>query len=598
MRERVFGIETEYALIYHPRPGDPERPTNLQIYRRFEAEVQRRLHSLPNSFSPFRAKMGRFLENGCTFQYEATAEHYEHGLIEMASPECRDPITLIHYERAKDELVEELAVQVGHDLELQGYRGHLRIGKNNVDSQGHTFGSHENYWVEDPLPPVARSAFFATWLLLWSISLPVLAFVAAVQIMAIVALLLSGVTVLASATLLAVLRPAAARRFLGWLQRISLRLASRPGSLARWIQRLVAPMYPLIALHSAVYNRFHFRKFRDSLTAFLVTRSLYCGAGAIRFDGGPLLHIAQRPPFLRTLSRIFPEGDERPLFETRELFFRPWSALRARRRLHLLLGDANLCEWAQLLRVGATALVLESIESGIDFPWPRLEDPIDSLRRVGRDESLRLSLQLVDGSTASALEIQRVYLAGVERALGPESSLEPWKRQVIGMWRETLDLLERDPDLLADRVDWIAKRRLLHGVVADPRDREILRDRGAAILREDEAQSPEDRRLRDLAYRLWRADLRYHELSPRGGYRRLEARRRIWRLTNAEALERARRSPPTDTRAWARGEAIRWAHSNALPGAAAWHRVRVGKLGWRWFTDPLDPGRRVPPRRG
>jgi proteasome accessory factor A len=97
--------------------------------------------------------------------------------------------------------------------------------------------------------------------------------------------------------------------------------------------------------------------------------------------------------------------------------------------------------------------------------------------------------------------------------------------------------------------------------------------------------------LRDLAYRAWRVDLRYHEMSPRGGYRRLERRHRVVRLSDPAEVARARTEPPDDTRAWARGQAIKWAHTHALSGGAAWHRVRLGKFGWRWFTDPLDPQR-------
>ncbi len=143
MRERVFGIETEYALIYHPRAGVSQAgPTKLELYRRFEAALLRRVRTLPQGFSPLRPKGGRFLENGSTFHYEASADEYESGLLEMASPECRDPFVLIHFERAKDELVEELANEVNEQLALAGYRGEVRLGKNNIDSQGNTFGSH------------------------------------------------------------------------------------------------------------------------------------------------------------------------------------------------------------------------------------------------------------------------------------------------------------------------------------------------------------------------------------------------------------------------------------------------------------------------
>jgi hypothetical protein len=127
MRERVFGIETEYALIYHPGRAEPARPTNFQLYALFERALERRVGSLPRSLSLLRAKTGRFLANGMSFHYEATPEAYEHGLLEVASPECRDPLTLLHYERAKDELVEELSGQVNADLRRAGFRGEVRV---------------------------------------------------------------------------------------------------------------------------------------------------------------------------------------------------------------------------------------------------------------------------------------------------------------------------------------------------------------------------------------------------------------------------------------------------------------------------------------
>jgi proteasome accessory factor A len=214
-----------------------------------------------------------------------------------------------------------------------------------------------------------------------------------------------------------------------------------------------------------------------------------------------------------------------------------------------LVGDANLSEWAQVLRVGATALVLEAIESKVEVDWPVLKQPLDALRRLNRDPELRVELELVDGSRASALEIQNRYLRGVRHALG-EEPLEGWKQRVMGYWEETLDALASDPE-----------------------------------------RSSTDEGLRDLAFRAWRVDLRYHELSPRGGYRRLEARGLMRRLTDPARVARARLAPPDDTRAWARGHAIKWAHAQAVSGRAAWHRVRVGKFDWRFFPDPLDSQR-------
>jgi hypothetical protein len=428
------------------------------------------------------------------------------------------------------------------------------------------------------------------WLALWAISLPVVVWVFAAQLLVLAGLALGAFAVLLSAAVLALLRPASARRLLQFVEARLARAGEQPGALARRLHWLVKPIYPLLALHSAVYNRFHFRAIRRDLAAHLATRTIYTGAGAVAFDGGPLLRLAQRPPFVRTLARIFPTGGDRPMFETRDLFFRPWSALLSHRRLHLLVGDANLCEWAQVLRVGTTALILEAIEARPDVRLPVLADPLDALRRVSLDADLRAPLALADGGSATALEVQRRYLSAVRRVLTPEhGDVDPWKERVLRAWRETLDLLERDPMALADRVDWLAKRRLLEEELPDPADRAALEQRGPVLTRDDGAHTPEDRRLRGLAFRAWRLDLRYHELGPRGGHRRLERRGRVRRLSEDAAVARARTEPPPDTRAWARGQAIKWACAHARDGGVAWHRVRLGKLDWRWLRDPLEP---------
>jgi proteasome accessory factor A len=358
MRDRVFGIETEYAVIYHPGRRETARPTNLEIYQLFESLLGRHLWSLPRAFSLLRSKPGRFLENGASFHYEATARDFEHGLIEMASPECRDPFTLLACERAKDRLVESLCREVNQRLPLLGYSGEIRIGKNNVDSQGHTFGSHENYWVEDPLPPRRTLLLLPLWMGLWVLSVPVLAWLLlvtlaifgamlAVLLLPLVGPLLTGLSRVLARTHRGWARELAeaAARLAGAPKRLVGALQARPGEMIRRLSWIELPLRPLVSLHSWMHNRFHFRRFHRHLTAFLVTRTLYAGAGCVVLDGGPPFRLAQRPPFMHSLARVFTSGEKRPLYESRDVFFRPWSALGSRRRLHLLIGDANLCDW-------------------------------------------------------------------------------------------------------------------------------------------------------------------------------------------------------------------------------------------------------------
>ena len=379
-----------------------------------------------------------------------------------------------------------------------------------------------------------------------------------------------------------------------WPRRLLASLQSRPGEATRRLAWIELPLRPLISIHSWMHNRFHFRRFHRHLTAFLVTRTVYAGAGSVVLDGGPPFRLAQRAPFLRSLARVFTSGENRPLYESRDVFFRPWSALGSRRRLHLLIGDANLCDWALALRTGATALVLEAIETGVRVDWPVLAHPLRALRALSADPELALGYRLTDGSEASALEIQRRFLRAVREVLAPEPDSSGWRSEVMEMWENTLDLLEQDPEALSDRIDWIAKRRLLRREIPDPADWQAIAHRGSGLLRGSPALVDQDSRIRDLAFRALRADLRYHELGPRGGHRRLDGRGEIRRLVERGQVDRALLRPPSDTRARARGRAIREAHRRSASGGATWHRVRLGRFDWRWYPDPLDPG---PPDR-
>ena len=598
MRERVFGIETEYAVVYFPARGEEGRPTNLSLYPLFERYLAARVPSVPRSLSLLRAKPGRFLANGMSFHYEATPHAFENGLLEIASPECRDPFTLLIHERAKDELVEELRGEVNRELAAQGWRGEVRIFKSNVDAHGHTFGSHESYWIDDPLPLRRRLAIAPLWTLLWLATLPSMLWLVAVSLLMVAApLLLLLLPVLAGGLRLLAravrrVRPEAAqacRRTAHRLSSVPMRVAARlqadPSALIRHLAWVEWPMRPFISLHAAFTRRFFFRPAIRGGMAHLVTRTLWCGAGRLVFEGRDPYQLSQRASFLRVPAHIFTHGERRPLVELRDLFFRPWSAFGRYRRLHLMLADATHCDHASVLRIGTTALVLEAIEAQPEAPWPELADPVAALRALSSDVEARLALR--SGGERNALAIQREVLQRVcERLPEPASG---WKRRVLALWEETLDLLERDPDALADRVDWIAKRRLLRRDVACPDEWRQLAAEGRRLT-VGGAHDAGEERLRELAFRALRTDLRYHDLGPRGGHRRLRRRGKLRELVDAEAVAHARQHPPPDTRAHARGLAIREAVAASVPGAASWHRVRVGLSGWRWLPDPLDPG--------
>jgi proteasome accessory factor A len=199
-------------------------------------------------------------------------------------------------------------------------------------------------------------------------------------------------------------------------------------------------------------------------------------------------------------------------------------------RLHLLFGEANLSEWASAMKVGTTSLVLDLVEDNLVPPDVRVADPIETLRSVSRDPHWRWIVRLADGKTMPAVDLQRLYLAEAQRHFGGRDAQTDW---VLREWDYALTGLEADPMLLDDRVDWVAKRKLLE------------------MFRQSEGLTWHD----DAMYSL---DLEYHNINPeRGLYHGLVEAGQMLRVIDDTAIDSARTTPPRDTRAAARGKVIR-----------------------------------------
>ena len=298
-----------------------------------------------------------------------------------------------------------------------------------------------------------------------------------------------------------------------------------------------------------------------------VTRQVYTGAGgsAPRPPASPTTcpSSSASAPILRGGGRARDHAQAAHRQHPRRA---PADAQRYR-RLHVIVGDANLAEVATFLKVGTTALVLSMIED--DF-LPRdlsLATPVAALRKVSYDLSLRLPLELADGSTMTALEIQWEYLDRAKK-YAEEFGLDQIGAAEIGAdllrrWEDVLTALETDPMSLAAQVDWVAKKRLIDGHVL------------GATCRWDDA-------------RLAAMDLQYHDLRPG---KSLASRVGLERLTNDAEVARAVYEPPVDTRAYFRGKCLqRWVPPD-----------RGGQLGFHGLRHRRDPPRRVPmmdPTRG
>lgn len=132
-------------------------------------------------------------------------------------------------------------------------------------------------------------------------------------------------------------------------------------------------------------------------------------------------------------------------------------------RLHLLFGESNQNEFAYMLKVGTTLLMLRLLEDDLVPNRLHLANPLIALCEVSRDPRYRWVVELGDGSTLSAIDLHREYLRLAERYRGFDEQTD-W---TLDNWALILDGLEQDPMLLGDKIDWVAKRKILDQYMAE-----------------------------------------------------------------------------------------------------------------------------------
>ena len=268
------------------------------------------------------------------------------------------------------------------------------------------------------------------------------------------------------------------------------------------------------------------------ITTHFVTRQIFTGAGKVGVEqpreGEPRVsyQISQRADFFEE-----PIGLEttvrRPIVNTRD---EPHCDPAQWRRLHVIVGDANMSEVATFLKLGSTAIVLSMIEDGAFPDSLVIGDPVTEIRRVSHDTSLSHALKMSDGSYKTALDIQdEILLHAAQYIKGLDvDPLGGDAKEIIELWGKVLRQLRTDPESLSNTIDWIAKRRILE----------------AMRLRDD--LSHDHPRLRAI-------DLQYHEMDMTRG---LFPKLRCHTMCSSEDIDVAMSEPPVDTRAFFRGKCI------------------------------------------
>src|SRR5574341_766815 len=303
-----------------------------------------------------------------------------------------------------------------------------------------------------------------------------------------------------------------------------------------------------------------FWKVTEQLIPFFVTRQIYTGAWKVlKVSGRTHFFLSQRAQHIHEKTSSSTTSS-RSIINTRG---EPHADAEKYRRLHIIVGDSNMSEYATYMKVGIAALVLSMIEDGYNVSGMELEDPVKAIREISRDPTLKKKVKLDDGRQMSAIEVQRVY---AERAADYLASRphDPDLDEILGKWAWLLNRLEEEPMQLSRHVDWVSKKLLIDAYVArkgcgwdDPR--------------------------------VFLMDLQYHDVKrTRGLYYLMELRGMTERVVDEDAVQRAMFVPPQTTRAKVRGDFIRFARAKNRSYTVDWTYLKLNGY-WEETILCMDP---------
>ncbi len=266
----------------------------------------------------------------------------------------------------------------------------------------------------------------------------------------------------------------------------------------------------------------------DTLVPFLVVRQLFSGSGSLGESGQFVM--SQRSKFVET--KVATQTTvRRPIFNTRD---EPHAAQEKYRRLHVIVGDRNMSEVSAYMRLGLTSLVLDAIiaekilKSDVALKWPVLE--IKSLNFGTDDFGHDTRLELEKGQMISACELLEVYYDAISSV--HSASQDPETNDLIRRFGETIQALkDGDENYLRGKVDWVAKRSLIH-----------------RIRKKYPEIEPEALRSYDLLY---------HSIDPATSwFYKMQEKGIMERIITDDEIEAAVMEPPQGTRSYLFGKCI------------------------------------------
>jgi len=448
----------------------------------------------------------------------------------VATPECHGPSELIAASSGIDRLLAD-ATEATDCCDA-------KLLKNCIDSVGNYYGAQENYEVDAYAPHEHDS---------WARKIGALKIVTYMTIGVMFGL---GSVLLATVALL-VFRPATVVPTLMLIALVA-RVESVRGAFILWYFRLA--LIPKFVCVSLFYRSTRMGRTYKALSPFLVSRTILAGSGGL--DRRGKFFLGQKAASRNSDWFTGCDGAQRSIFCINQVFKdllrsvadkSNHSLYQCRQRLSIGIGDSNMCQESEYLRVATTTLVLDAIEAGAIADVPRLKGTIRGLRKINWDPELRTKVMTTHGKM-SAIEIQRFYVSACKRYIDSIDQPPQEAYDILSRWTDVLNRLEDDPESLFGRIDWITKRAMMRHAV------ESLD--GSETGSPDFGTTNEFRSFSNVAS-LRKIDVKYHEVSGEGYYYRLLAEALTQPVLADNVVERAERMPPLSNPAAQRCRYIR-----------------------------------------
>jgi proteasome accessory factor A len=464
---KVVGIETEYGITVRNQPDFNPILSSLLLINSYETYRTARIRWDYEAESPLRDARGfeyaeekelpskeesrlinLILSNGARF-------YVDHAHPEYSTPECTNPRDLVIWDKAGERI---LNISRTRAEAVSPPEQRILLYKNNTDSKGNSYGTHENYLMDRRCP----------------------------------------------------------------------------------FTRIVQHLMP-----------------------FLVTRQIFTGAGKVGSENNleyTPYQISQRADFLETEVGL-ETMHSRPIINTRD---EPHADPEKYRRLHVIVGDANMSELTTYLKVGTTAIALSMLEDDFIDRDFTLDNPVQAFRTISRDLTCRTPVRMKDGRSLTAVALQREFLELAHRYYR-DRELDTVTKDVLVRWEYVLDRLEQDPMSLSRELDWVIKKDLIESYMAT-HDLDWTDAKVAMI------------------------DLQYHDIRPgKGLFYKLEESEAVERLVTDDEIVKAIHDPPKDTRAYFRGMCLQRYSEDIV--SASWDSVifdlKEGPLKKIFMLEPL-----------